>query len=127
MVCGFDPPKEDFQDYTRRIHGLIWMLTEKFIRHDVDVILDHGFWSRAERDEARVRARALGVEARFYRMVCADAVADARVLQRNREARPGTLSIPPGALDGFRSRFEPMGPEEESIPVRTDGADESPG
>ena len=125
-VCGFDPPKEDFQEYTKRIHGLIWMLTEKFIAHGVDVILDHGFWTRAERDEARAHARSIGVEPRFYRMECSDSMADARVLKRNEASAPGTLYIPPGALDVFRARFEPMGADEPSISIRTDWPNQAP-
>ena len=119
-VCGFDPPKEDFQEYTKRIHGLIWMLTERFIAHGVAVILDHGFWTRAERDEARAHARSIGVEPIFYRMECSDSIADARVLKRNEASAPGILYIPPGALDVFRARFEPMGADEPSISIRTD-------
>jgi len=119
-VFGFDPPKEGFEECTARIHELIWTLTEKFVGHGVDVILDHGFWSRAERDEARVRSRSFGADPRFYRMVCPDAMADARVLKRNEAAESGTLYVPPGALDVFRARFQPMGADEESIPIRTD-------
>ena len=119
-VFGFDPPKEGFEEYTARIHELIWVFTEKFVRHGVDVILDHGFWTRSERDEARARSRSFGAEPRFYRMVCPDAIADARVLKRNEAAEPGTLYVPPGALDVFRARFQPMEADEESIPIRTD-------
>jgi len=125
-VFGFDPPKEGFEECTERIHELIWTLTEKFVRHGVDVILDHGFWSRAERNEARVRSRSFGADPRFYRMVCPDAIADARVLKRNEAAEPGTLYVPPGALEVFRARFQPMGADEESIPIRTDSFNKLP-
>jgi aralkylamine N-acetyltransferase len=124
-VFGFDPPKEGFEECTARIRELIWTLTEKFVRHGVDVILDHGFWSRAERDEARVRSRSFGADPHFYRMVCPDAIADARVLRRNEAADPGTLFVPPGALELFRARFQPMGADELSIPIRTDLPNES--
>jgi ribosomal protein S18 acetylase RimI-like enzyme len=57
--------------------------------------------------------------------LCPDAIADARVLRRNEAADPGTLFVPPGALELFRARFQPMGADEESIPIRTDLPNES--
>ena len=119
-VFGSTPPSERFEEYTERINALIWSFAEKFVQRDIAVILDHGFWTRASRDQAKTRAIAMRAEPRFYEMVCAPSVADARVLKRNETLEPGTLFIPPGALDIFRSRFEPMTPDEERVTIHTD-------
>ena len=116
-LFGNDPPADRFQDYADRINVLIWMQTQQFISHGVDVILDHGFWSRSSRDEARMRVRAMGAEARFYEMLCTNEVADARVLRRSERLMPGVLSINQAALDGFRARFELMGDDEPAIKI----------
>lgn len=119
-VFGNTPPSERFEEYTDRIRALIWSFAEKFVQHDIEVILDHGFWTRASRDQARNRAIAMRAEPRFYEMVCPPSLADARVLRRNEALEPGALFIPPGALDIFRSRFEPMTPDEERVLIHTD-------
>jgi len=119
-LFGSNPSSTDFALFTDRIHAHIWDLTSQFLTRGVDVILDHGFWTRAERDSARANAAQMGADAIFYRMVCSDVIADARVLQRNTEPVPGVLCIPPGALAVFRARLEPMGPDEASTPISSE-------
>lgn len=120
VLYGPNPPSEGFELATGRIHELIWEMAGQFLRHGVPVILDHGFWTRASRDEARQRVADLGAQVLFYEMECRPELADARVMVRNRANEPGTLIIAPGALDLFRSRFEPMQPDEPRTVVRSD-------
>ncbi len=87
-------------------------MTAEFIRHDIDVILDHGFWTRKSRDVAREQARAIGATPKLYHMVCPDMVADARVLARSGNPNSDTLQIDAHALQLFRSRYEPLGGDE---------------
>jgi predicted kinase len=44
-----------------RVERLLWDLTQELLRHGQSVILEWGHWARVERDEKRLRARALGV------------------------------------------------------------------
>jgi predicted kinase len=46
-----------------RIEALLWRVAARALELGVDVVLDFGFWSRAERDDFRSRARALGADA----------------------------------------------------------------
>jgi predicted kinase len=50
-----------------RVEELQWQLAERLLRLGQHVILESGFWSRDERDEKRLAARALGarVELRY--------------------------------------------------------------
>lgn len=118
-LYGNDPPAEHFAEYHDRVLALIWKMTAEFVRRDIDVILDHGFWTRTARDVARKQARAIGGIPKLYHMVCPDAVADARVLERSKHPQPGVLLIDAHALQLFRSRYEPPGENEPCIRIDT--------
>lgn len=120
-LYGHNPPAEHFADYHDRILALIWQMTAEFVARDIDVILDHGFWTRASRDQARAKAAELSAACRLYALVCPPAVADARVLQRSTELKSGVLDINQAALDIFRTRYEPLAPDEEHLAVDTNG------
>ncbi|WLA47918.1 ATP-binding protein [Bradyrhizobium elkanii] len=49
-----DDPEHDTRHHA--IEELLWEIAERILIQDVDVVLDFGFWSRAERDEFRRRA-----------------------------------------------------------------------
>ncbi|MBP6506299.1 MAG: ATP-binding protein [Opitutaceae bacterium] len=119
ILYGTNPPAEHFADYHDRVLSLIWKMAAEFISHDIDVILDHGFWTRKSRDAARAQTQAIGATPKFYRLVCPDPVADARVLERSKNPRPGVLLIDAAALELFRSRYEPLGEDELHIIVNT--------
>lgn len=118
-VFGNNPPADKFDEMSERVNNLIWALTKKLVDRDVEVILDHGFWTRKSRDNARKRVRAMGATPRFYRMICPDSVADARVLKRSKNLRSGVLQIDQNALELFRSQFEPISGDEDFIDVET--------
>ncbi|GAA0991846.1 AAA family ATPase [Acrocarpospora macrocephala] len=61
---GVDPYAEEARD---RLEGLLRQHAYELLRLGQDVILEFGFWARAERDELRLAARALGaaVELRY--------------------------------------------------------------
>ena len=118
-LFGNDPPAERFQEYADRIHALIWGQAQQFISRGIDVILDHGFWTRASRDEARIRVSAMGAAPRFHTMVCPDSVADARVLKRSEHLQLGVLHINQAAMDRFRARFEAM--DDDEVCTKRDG------
>ncbi len=44
-----------------RLERQLWALTQDLLAQDQSVILEWGHWARAERDEKRLAARALGV------------------------------------------------------------------
>ena len=117
-LYGDNPPAEHFADYHQRVLNLIWKMTAEFVLRDIDVILDHGFWTRTSRDQARAKAHEFGANPKLYTMVCPSAMADVRVLKRGQNS-PDTLYIDQAALDLFRSRYEPIRPEEECINIDT--------
>lgn len=48
-------------EFRVRLEDQLWVLTQDLLVRGQSVILEWGHWARVERDEKRVRARALGV------------------------------------------------------------------
>lgn len=58
MQLGHDVWDDEFRV---RLEQLLWTLTQELLSNGQSVILEWGHWARAERDEKRLGARALGV------------------------------------------------------------------
>src|SRR5687768_10767207 len=106
----FDRPPDE----ARRgaVEGLMWDVAARALELGVDVVLDFGFWSRAERDVFRARAAALG--ARVELRYC-DAPRDVLVqrLRARDAARPlATYHVSEAQLDEFIGWFEPPAADE---------------
>ncbi len=121
---GEDPPEADFAENHRRVWDLMETLWPRALALGLDVVLDLGFWRRAERDRARALALAAGAEARLYSLACSDEVAWARIEARNRDLQ-GSLFISRDTFEVLRTRLEPLHPDEarvEGQPEVTDRA-----
>jgi predicted kinase len=55
---GADLWDEEFRGW---LEHRLWVLSQELLAHGQSVILEWGHWARAERDEKRLGARALGV------------------------------------------------------------------
>ena len=89
-----------------------WDIAERALRLGVDVVLENGFWTRADRDAYRARGRALGAEVRLYYL---DVPRDERVrrlAERNAALPPNTFPITVDELDRWARDFEPPTPDE---------------
>ena len=116
---GGNPPQADFARFAAEISETLWARAEQLVRQGQDVILDWGFWTRASRDEARIRIAAFGGKYRLYLMVCPAAVARERVLARDQFDRTDVLLINGAAWDAFALRFEPLATDEDWVDVST--------
>ena len=119
-LYGQNPPAERFQDNLEHIVALIWQIVARLVELDVDVVLDSGVWTRRSRDEARERARQLGAAAQLYQLTCSEAEMRRRVLARTAVMPPGALWINGAAIDLFRLRLEPLGPDEDHIVINSE-------
>lgn len=119
-LYGDDPPADGFADRARRVSDLMEDNWSRCLTHGIDIILDSGFWLRAERDHVRARVAELGGRAVLYRLNCPDDLARRRVADRNR-SMTGGLYIATATFDALRARFEPLSPEEGRVEI--DGAD----
>ncbi len=117
-LYGSDPPEALFADHAGRVSGLIEATWTRCLELRLNVVLDFGFWSRAERDRTRALIAKLGGECRLYHLTCPDEIARRRVAGRN-QAPNASLFIAPATYEVLKARFEPLGPDESSIEILT--------
>jgi predicted kinase len=115
---GTNPPEALFRMQRERILALVWEQVGRVLRAGADVVFDGGFWTRASRDEARRRARELGVECRLHAVTCRVAEARRRTLARTAALSPGTLEITGETFDLLLKEVEPLGPDEPHTRVQ---------
>lgn len=89
------------------VEAVQWDVAKQVLALGRDVVLDWGFWSRAERLSYRSHAEALGArtEVRFL-----DVGRDElwkRLTRRNADLPPGTFAVTKEQLDLWWSWFEP--------------------
>lgn len=95
-----------------RIEALHWDLTQTLLAKGVSVILETGFWTRAERDLCRDRATELGVRSKLH---FADAPLEElvrRLTLRNADLPPDTFRVEPEHLAEWSVLFERPQPDE---------------
>lgn len=89
-----------------RLEDRLWRLAQELLTLGQSVILENGFWSRAERDELRRTARALGVAVELHYLDAPVEELWRRIELRNAEARPGVAPIARDDLEKWALQFE---------------------
>jgi predicted kinase len=102
LALGVDPFDEGFQ---AKLEAAFWDLTQRLLVLGTSVVLEWGFWGRAERDEKREVARALGVavELRFLDEPYEELVR--RVVARH---DAGGIAISERHMERYRAMFQPL-------------------
>ena len=95
------------------IEAIQWEVAAKSLALGVDVILDFGLWSRAERDEFRRRTESLGAEFVIVPLIVEREELWRRIQQRNANLQPGNFYNSEEELDGWFTVFE--SPTEEEL------------
>jgi predicted kinase len=78
---------DDDEETRERVEALQWDLARRLLVLGVDVVLESGFWSRAERMAFRERAHALGARSKLHFLDTPRAELVRRLTVRN--AAPG--------------------------------------
>jgi predicted kinase len=94
------------------VEVLQWDLAKRLLALGQDVILENGFWSRAERVSYRAEAEALGAEVVLHYLDVGRDVLWDRLEKRNASLPPGTFAVTKDELDEWWSWFEPPVDEE---------------
>ncbi|WP_082766342.1 AAA family ATPase [Paramesorhizobium deserti] len=115
-LYGKDPPEQQFAEYAKRVSFLMEELWVRCLRMNVDVILDFGFWSQAERDRIRSVITEFGADFRLYRLTCPDEIAWKRIQARN-NAPDCSLYIAANTFSVLKARFEPLDEDEARMEV----------
>ncbi len=118
-LFGNDMHHPDHERRHDEVEALMWEIAAALLRRGADVILDFGFWSRAERAEFARRARSLGAECRIdYHPVTMDEL-ERRIKVRNAEAEANHYVIPLPLLQQWAEIFEP--PDADELSGRLNG------
>jgi predicted kinase len=87
-LFGQHMPREVFDARVGVCMALLYDLSERLTQLGLDVVLDWGFWSRADRDAARARVAAGGAAAILYFVDTPDDVIRGRLAERNERSAP---------------------------------------
>ncbi|HYH86012.1 MAG TPA: ATP-binding protein [Pyrinomonadaceae bacterium] len=112
-LFGADVAGEALDAARDPMEAALWELAARVLALGVDVILDFGFWARAERDEFRRRAAGLGARSELHFTDAPEDVLLTRLAARNAEPPPGTFWIDEARLRLWSSLFEP--PTEDEL------------
>ena len=96
-----------------RIERQLWALAQELLAQGQSVILEWGHWARAERDEKRLGARALGVGVELHFL---DAPLDELIERADRRTASGEWTAPPmtrAHFEQWTTIFQP--PDEEEF------------
>ena len=98
----------DGWDEARRaaVEAVMWDIGARVLSLGVDVVLDFGVWSRAERDAFRARAAALGAATRICFLDVARDELVRRLAARNAALPPDTFAVTEAQLDVMWPSFE---------------------
>ncbi|RYE96773.1 MAG: ATP-binding protein [Oxalobacteraceae bacterium] len=110
-LFGEDPPANTFQDRAAAILDIMQPVWVRCLSLGLDVVLDFGFWSRAERDRVRAAVEEVGATPVLLAVTCSDADARKRIALRN-DAAHRSLYIAPATFDLLKARVEPLGMDE---------------
>lgn len=88
------------------VEAIMWKVAAHVLAGGGDVILDFGFWSRAERVDFAQRARTLGADCQVQFEDVALEELERRVTARNEQAAGGYFVIPVSALRAWAKLFE---------------------
>lgn len=88
------------------IEAIMWEIATAFLRTGGDVILDFGFWTRAERMAFARRAAALGAQCRVHYAEIKMEELERRVSERNASTGSGHFVIPLDILRQWAEVFE---------------------
>jgi len=103
------------EEHVRRVlacRDLIWSAASELLRRGADVILDDGFFLRANRIRVIEWSKAAGASAKIHFVDCPVSVIEARLEVRNAHLPPHNFRIGPEMLRAFVGLFEAPGADE---------------
>jgi predicted kinase len=105
----YDEPARD------RLERQFWVHAQELLVLGQTVVLEFGFWGRAERDEKRAVARSLGVPVELHYLTASIDELCRRLDIRNGQGTWGTAPVTRAMLESYLPLFEAPGGEELSL------------
>jgi predicted kinase len=112
---------DGFDAATRsRIAALQWAHAQELLTREQSVILEFGFWTRAERDSTRKRGRELGSRVELWFLDDDRELLWSRVEQRNTAGGADSWPVTRAEFDAFAAAFETPDTDELALYDRGD-------
>ena len=111
-LYGQDATHPDHDERHEKIEYLQWKVAKAHLILGGDVILDFGFWTKAERQDFKRRAANLDVELKMHYLDVPYEELMIRLEKRNSKASEQVTFIPTSMMSEYLDRFEPPGDEE---------------
>ena len=111
-------PGEKLDDYVQRAEAYLYQKSVELVETGINVVLDWGFWTKRERDEARAFYAARGISCFFHYLEISDQEWSRRIGKRNAAvlARQTDGYYVDGGLQAkFAAIFEPPSPDEIDV------------
>jgi predicted kinase len=105
-LFGQDAEEPDHDARHTLIETMLWKVASRALELGTNVILDFGFWTRAEREDYRARAKELGASSEIHFL---DVTADElmrRLAARNSRPSEPDFYIPEAMMTPWLSFFE---------------------
>lgn len=109
---------DGFYEKRDRISKLVWMNIDKLLELGQDVILDSGYWTKAERDDLRKKAKKNNFDLKIYYVQCPKDVALKRTVERTKDVPSDSMCISESTFNILWERFEPIQEDEDHIPIK---------
>ncbi len=97
------------------VEGLQWDLAKQLLPLGQTVILENGFWSKAERIDYRKEATALGAKVSLHYLELSVADLWQRLAKRNKDLPIATFAVSKEELEYGFSLFEPPSKQELAL------------
>jgi predicted kinase len=113
-LFGTELPQVELDSHRTPVETVQWEVAAAALRLGVNVVLGNGCWARAERDDFRRRAEALGAKVEIRYLEVPREVLWERLSRRNANPPPHTFKVTKAQFDEWWGVFEAPGPEELS-------------
>lgn len=112
---GTYPPPEKLAQVVQEVTPMIWQDVQLAMSIGRDVVLDLGFWKRADRDAARKLLSFYDVQ--MYLVLCDADTAWTRIAQRNAQNDGQSMMVSRALFEGLKAEVEPLGDDEDFVLV----------
>ncbi len=114
-LIGNDPTIDGYEEWDHKICGLSRDVAFQIAEKGIDVIIDEGFWAKAQRDEMRRRTDAIGAKAVMYYVETPIETIRERVVGRNNNLTKDSFNIGREMLEGYLTYWQPPSEDEDYI------------
>jgi predicted kinase len=108
----FPIKNEEFDSYYYLCCDIAWETAKEFIKRNINVILDFGFWEKSDRLKYVRLVQEIGADYKLIYVDCNESTIRERLRKRNNNLPKGCYYITEVMFDFFAPGFEPPGDDE---------------